>query len=195
MLAKIKVPENAQVRLVAARTGAARGDGKEKWDSDSGASFHMSHTQAGMTAYKKTPTGTITEVADGTILPVDGFETVEVGLNQPGTTTKPVKMVFVGVPGLSRNLMSTRKAGACHYLTNLFQMKAPVAPSRSLQEGSMKPPWVWLTPSRSLREAFSKPSRSLQRPRRLHEALVKTSRTLRGGATASPLRECFMKAP
>ena len=32
--------------------------------------------------------------------------------------------------------------GACHYLTNRFKMKAPVAPSRSLQEGSMKPPWV-----------------------------------------------------
>ena len=58
-----------------------------------------------------------------------------------------------------------------------------------------KPPWVWLKPSRSLREAFSEASRSLQRPRRLHEALVKTSRTLRGGATASPLRECLMKAP
>ena len=25
--------------------------------------------------------------------------------------------------------------------------KAPVAPSRSLQEGSMEPPWVWLKPS------------------------------------------------
>ena len=59
-----------------------------------------------------------------------------------------------------------RKVGACHCLTNRFQMEAPVAPSRRLQ-----------------------------RPRRLHEALVKTSRTLRGGATASPLRERFMKAP
>ena len=44
-------------------------------------------------------------------------------------------------------------------------------------------------------EAFAKASRRLQRPRRLHEALVTTSRTLCGGATASPLRECFMKAP
>ena len=33
---------------------------------------------------------TTVEVADGTILPVDGFETVEVDLDQPGTTTKPV---------------------------------------------------------------------------------------------------------
>ena len=59
--------------------------------------------------------------------------------------------------------------------------------SRSLQQGSTKPPWGWVKPSRRLREGFSVSSRSLQRPRRLHEALVKTSRTLREGATASPL--------
>ena len=80
MLAKINVPANTEVGLVAATTGEPRGDGKEEWDSDSGASFHTSHTQAGMTAYRKTPTGTAVEVADGTILPVDGFGTVEVDL-------------------------------------------------------------------------------------------------------------------
>ena len=47
----------------------------------------MSHTQAGMTAYKKAPAGTIADVADETIFPVDGFGTVEVDLDQPGTTT------------------------------------------------------------------------------------------------------------
>ena len=32
-------------------------------------------------------------------------------LDQPGTTTKPVKIIYVAyVPGLSRNLLSTRKA-------------------------------------------------------------------------------------
>ena len=56
----------------------------------------------------------------------------------------------------------------------------------------MTPPWGWVKPSRRLREGFLVSSR---RPRRLHEALVKTSRTFREGATASPLRECFMKAP
>ena len=71
----------------------------------------MSHTQAGMTAYKKKSAGTTVEVADGTSLPVDGFGTVEVDLVQPGTTTKPVKMVSVAyVPGFLRNLLSTRKA-------------------------------------------------------------------------------------
>ena len=71
----------------------------------------LSHTQVGMSAYKKAPAGTTVEVADGTILPVDGFGAVEADLDQRGTTTKPVKMAFVMyVPGLSRNLLSPRKA-------------------------------------------------------------------------------------
>ena len=54
---------------------------------------------------------TTVEVAGGTILPIDGFRTVEVDLDQPDTTTKPMKMVPFGyVSGLSRNLLSTRKA-------------------------------------------------------------------------------------
>ena len=72
MLATINMPANAKVGLVAATAGAAREDGKGEWDSDSGVSFHMFHIQAGMTAYKKAPAGTTVEVADGTILPVDG---------------------------------------------------------------------------------------------------------------------------
>ena len=65
-----------------------------------------------MSAYKKTPAGTTVEVADGTILPVDGFGEVEADLDQRGTTTKPpVKMASVMyVPGLSRNLLSPRRA-------------------------------------------------------------------------------------
>ena len=127
MLAKINVPANAEMGLVAATTEAAREEDKEEWDSDSGASFHMPHTQAGITAYKKVPAGTTVEVADGTMLPIDGFGTVEVDLGQPGTTTKPVKMVSVAyVPGLSRNLLSTRKAeehwgkSLVNYKTRLF---------------------------------------------------------------------------
>ena len=111
MLAKVNVPANTEVGLVAATTGVARGDGKHDWDSDSDASFHMSHTQTGMNAYNQAPVGTTVEVAGGTVLPVDGFGTVEVDLDQPGTTTKPVKMVSVTyVPGRSQNLLSTRKA-------------------------------------------------------------------------------------
>ena len=71
----------------------------------------MSHTRAGMSAYKKASPGTTVEIADGNILPVDGFRRIEVDLDQPGHTTKMVKMDDVAdVPGLSRNLLSTIKA-------------------------------------------------------------------------------------
>ena len=53
MSAKINVPANTKVGLVAATTGVAREDGKEKWDWDSGASFYTSHTQAGMTVLQE----------------------------------------------------------------------------------------------------------------------------------------------
>ena len=111
ILAKINVPASSEVGLVAATIGAAGGDCTEKWDSGSGASFHMPHTQTGMTAYEKASTGTTIEVADGTILPVDGFGAIEVDLDRPVTTTKPVNIISVAcVPGHSRNLLSPRKA-------------------------------------------------------------------------------------
>ena len=111
MLAKLTVPAVSQVRVVAAMVGKARGDMKEEWKSDSGATFHMSHTRAGMSAYKKASPGTNVEIADGNILPVDGFGRIEVDLDQPGHTTKMVEMDDVTyVPVLSRNLLSTIKA-------------------------------------------------------------------------------------
>ena len=67
--------------------------------------------------------------------------------------------------------------GACHYLTNHFQMEAPVAPSRSLQEGYAKPSWS--VSSRRLRGASKAP------PRTLRGGL----RTLRGGCTYRRLHE------
>ena len=110
MLAKINVPANAEEGLVATTAEAARGDDREESDSDSGASFHKSHTQAEMTAYKKASARTIVDVTDGTILPIDGLGTVKVDLEQPDTTTKPVNMVSVAyVPERSWNLLSTRK--------------------------------------------------------------------------------------
>ena len=112
VLAKTNVPANAEVGLVAATTGAARGDGKEEWDSDSGASLHSLCPHTGRNdCLKMTLAEATVEVADGTILPVDGCGINEVDLDEPGTTTKSVKMVSVGyVPVLSRNLLSTRKA-------------------------------------------------------------------------------------
>ena len=65
----------------------------------------------GMSNYKKASPGTSIEIADGNTLPVDGFGRIEVDLDQPGRTTKMVRMDDVAyVPGLSRNLMSTVKA-------------------------------------------------------------------------------------
>ena len=111
MLAKIHVPAIAEVGLVAATTGAARGNGKEGWDSDSGASLQISHTQAGKTAYKKALAETTDECADGVILPAEG--------------SRPLRWIWTSryydqaseddsvayVPGPSQNLLSTRKAG------------------------------------------------------------------------------------
>ena len=112
MLAKLTVSAVPEMRAVAALVGAARRNRKEEWESNSGATFHMSHTRAGMSAYKKALPGTIVEIADGNILPVDGFGRIEVDLDQPGDTTKMGKMDDVAyVPGLSRNLLSTIKAG------------------------------------------------------------------------------------
>ena len=109
MLAKLTVPAVPEVRAVAVMVGAARSDRKEEWESDSGATFHMSHTRAGMSACEKAPPGTNIEIADGNILPVDGFGRIEV--DQPGHTTKMVKMDDVAyVPGLSWNLPPTIKA-------------------------------------------------------------------------------------
>ena len=109
MLAKLTVPVVPEVRAVAAMVGTARGDRKEEWESDSGATFHMSHTRAGM-SYKKASPGTNVEIADGSILPVDKFGRAEVDLDPPGHTTRMVKMDVVAyVPGLSRNLSPTVK--------------------------------------------------------------------------------------
>ena len=110
MLAKMNVSANSEEGPIAATIGAARRDGEEKWDLDSGATFHMPHTRARMTACKKASAGTTVEVVEEIILPVDGFERIEMDLDLLGTTTKSVKMVAVAfVPGLTRNLVSTHE--------------------------------------------------------------------------------------
>ena len=111
MLAKLIVPAVPEVRAVAAMVGAARGDRKEEWESDSGATFHTSHTRAGMSSYKKVSSGTTVGIADGNILPVNGSGRIGVNVDQPGHTTKMVEMDDVAyVPGPSRKLLCTIKA-------------------------------------------------------------------------------------
>ena len=102
MLAKLTVSAVPEVRAVAAMGGAARCNREEKWESDSAATFHMSHIRAGMSSYNKASPRTTVEIADGNILPVDGFGRMEVDLDQPGHTTEMAKMDDVAyVPGLS----------------------------------------------------------------------------------------------
>ena len=72
MLAKVHVLAIAEVGLVGSTTVEASGNGKGEWDSDSGASLHVSRTQAGITAYKKAPAETTDDFADGVILPAAG---------------------------------------------------------------------------------------------------------------------------
>ena len=79
-----------------------------------------------------------------------------------------------------QHTISTKFLGACHYLTNRFQMKAPVAPSRSLREAFKRAPRSLR--GACLREGFAEP------PRRHHEPFAEVYepfalRTLRGGCT------------
>ena len=111
MLTKLNVLAKSEVGPMTAMVGAARGCNWKECEPDSGATFHMSHTRAGMTAYQKASPGTTAEVADGNILPVYGFGTLEVDLDQLGNAAKLVRMGAVAyVPGLLRNLLYTLKA-------------------------------------------------------------------------------------
>ena len=80
------MPASSETGLMAAVVGEGHGEGNEEWGSDSGATSHMPHTLLGMITYKKASPGTTVEVAKGTILPVDGFGTVEVDLDQLRTS-------------------------------------------------------------------------------------------------------------
>ena len=52
----------------------------------------MSHTRDRMSNYKKASSETNVEVADGNILPVDGFGRIAVDLDQPRSTTMMVRV-------------------------------------------------------------------------------------------------------
>ena len=119
----------------------------------------MSNTRAGMSAYEKVSPGMTVEIADGNILPVDGFGRIEVDLDQPSHTTKMVKMDdFAYVPGLSRNLLYTIKAvekwgkPLIYYIKpfwgsrgryRLFSNSAPVRDRFQLQARSRGRRWRW----------------------------------------------------
>ena len=84
MLTKLKVPANSEVGPMAAIIGVTRGGSEEERESDSGATFHMPHTHAGMEVCKKASPRTAVEVADGSILPANGFGTTYLLDNRGG---------------------------------------------------------------------------------------------------------------
>ena len=122
--------------------------------------LHRSHTRAGMSAYKKASPGTNVEIADGNILPVDGFGfgRIELDLDQPGRTTKMVKMDRDS-PGICCLLSKQWSNGGNRLSTTeikpfwgsrgrnrLFSNSAPVGDYFQLQQardGSRGRRWLW----------------------------------------------------
>ena len=97
----------------------------------------------------------------------------------------PTRKLLYTVVNPARGLLN--REGACHYLTNRFQMKAPVAPSRSLREAFKRAPRSLR--GACLREGFAEP------PRRHHEPFAEVAHT--EGSTKTPWRvhEASSKGP
>ena len=88
----------------------------------------------------------------------------------------------------------TSITGACHYLTNRFQMKAPVAPSRSLREAFKRAPRSLR--GACLREGFAEPPRRHHEPfAEVYEPFAEVAHT--EGSTKTPWRvhEASSKGP
>ena len=88
----------------------------------------------------------------------------------------------------------TRVVGACHYLPNRFQMKAPVAPSRSLREAFKRAPRSLR--GACLREGFAEPPRRHHEPfAEVYEPFAEVAHT--EGSTKTPWRvhEASSKGP
>ena len=84
--------------------------------------------------------------------------------------------------------------GACHYLTNRFQMEAPVAPSRNLREAFKRAPRNLR--GACLREGFAEPPRRLHEPfAEVYEPFAEVAHT--EGSTKTPWRvhEASSKGP
>ena len=85
-------------------------------------------------------------------------------------------------------------SGACHYLTNRFQMEAPVVPSRSLREASVGMAEAFAKPSRSLLGGFSKPSAPATSSSSAREDVANPSRRRHGEPIAGMLHEGTVRA-
>ena len=85
--------------------------GFESWIADSGSTEHMTSDATALTEYKPAVSGNMVEVADKTLLPVQGYGGLTLELQQPGGITAVTLQKVAHVPALGRNLLSTRRTG------------------------------------------------------------------------------------
>ena len=85
-------------------------EGFEMWNADSGSTEHMTPDATALTEYKPAVPGDMVEVADKTLLPVQGYDGLTLELQQPGGIIAVTLQKVAHVPALGRNLLSTRRA-------------------------------------------------------------------------------------
>ena len=84
-------------------------EGFESWIADSGSTEHMTPDATTLKEYKPAAPGDMVEVADKTLLPVQGYGGLTLELQQPGGITAVTLQNVAHVPALGCNLLSTRR--------------------------------------------------------------------------------------
>ena len=76
--------------------------GREMWNADLGSTEHMTPDATALTEYKSAAPGDTVEVADKTLLPVQGYRGLTLELQQPGGITAVTLQKIAHVPALGR---------------------------------------------------------------------------------------------
>ncbi|CAN0442399.1 unnamed protein product, partial [Ascophyllum nodosum] len=84
-------------------------EGFDTWIADSGSTKHMTPDATALTEYEPAAPQDMVEVADKTLLPVQGYGGLTLELQQPGGITAVTLQKVAHVPALGRNLLSTRR--------------------------------------------------------------------------------------
>ena len=86
-------------------------EGFHRWIADSGSTKYMTPYVTAFTEYNPAAPRGMVEVADKTLLPVQGYSGLTLELQQPDGIKNNVTLQNVAhVPALGRNLLSTRRA-------------------------------------------------------------------------------------
>ena len=85
-------------------------EGFEMRNADSGSTEHMTPDATALTEYKPAVPGGMIEVADKTLLSVQGYGGLTLELQQPGGITAVTLQNIAHVPALGCNLLSMRRA-------------------------------------------------------------------------------------